>query len=197
MHITRQERHDGPHSSGEQSPLKLSARKVFTVEGVIFPTSESAQGVKGQKGFTLTELLTVIAILGVLAAIAIPAFLSQRERARYRVMEADARGAVGEVQAALDGYHNRLPMVFLTEPEKGTCFEHATASNQSNKSCAVIYPGYPARSYSTLADVMDALATHYNTGREKNPLRRCRPALLLRRLHGHRHLRLGGPSGNL
>lgn len=55
----------------------------------------------GKKGFTLAELLIVVAIIAVLVAISIPIFSAQLEKSREATDAANIRSAYAEVSADL------------------------------------------------------------------------------------------------
>lgn len=52
-----------------------------------------------KKGFTLAELLVVVAIIGVLVAVSIPIFTSQLKKARIATNQANARAAYAAAAA--------------------------------------------------------------------------------------------------
>jgi type IV pilus assembly protein PilA len=78
-----------------------------------------------EKGFTLIELLVVILIIGILAAIALPAFLGQRAKGQDSAAKSDARNAVSQLES------------FYTEGNTYTGFDQADAGLPAEPQLAV------------------------------------------------------------
>ncbi|MDR2381132.1 MAG: prepilin-type N-terminal cleavage/methylation domain-containing protein, partial [Bifidobacteriaceae bacterium] len=72
-------------------------------------------------GFSLVELLIVVIVMGVLAAIAIPLFIQQRAKAHDAAAQSDLRYIAGEVSAFWTEFgEGRVDLTLQTAPAQYT-----------------------------------------------------------------------------
>jgi prepilin-type N-terminal cleavage/methylation domain-containing protein len=111
---------------------------------------------RGRAGFTLVELMVVISIIGVLAAIALPTFTGRQGKAFDARVRQDARNAAtGEEAYYLDTLTyfsgdcsllpgvNISPGVACTATTTGSGFEIATSHPRATVACTFASVGSP------------------------------------------------------
>ena len=108
---------------------------------------------RGQIGFSLIELLTVIGIIAILAVIAIPVYLGQREKAQDAAAKSVVRNAMIAVETAYADTHDfsAIADADLTATEPSIAFvdsaNAATAPTSDAESNEVNWRGTDATTY--------------------------------------------------
>ena len=101
----------------------------------------------------------VIAIVGILATIAAPVLLGQRDKAKVRAVVSGAKGAVSEIQAILDAFVYEEPYILSNPSGQEICAEYVDASPE--KKCQAFYNQSASYTYTVINDVVDQLLNHY------------------------------------
>jgi type II secretory pathway pseudopilin PulG len=109
------------------------------------------------------EVLIVVLVIGILAAIAIPAFLGQKEKAKVRVMETTSKTVERELRMIMNHYSRMSPIVFSTSPGQQDCFQHIDAKDKLT--CGRVYPDAPlAGTYQDVKDIIGLYVLQVNDG---------------------------------
>jgi prepilin-type N-terminal cleavage/methylation domain-containing protein len=102
------------------------------------------------RGFTIIELMIVVVIIGILAAISIPKFVNTKEKAYLASMKADLRNLVTAEEAYIAEfytYSSNLGTTYQTSAGVTVTLQNVSASgwaataahNGTAKGCAIFY----------------------------------------------------------
>ena len=126
---------------------------------------------RSQKGFTLIELMIVVVIIGILAAIAIPNFIAMQNRAK----EGSVKANMHTLQLAAEDYGVQNDGVYTADAEAATTaglgallpssfknpFTGGTTANNAYEDRAV-NQGAPENAVKGIVSYSDSSTTSYN-----------------------------------
>lgn len=86
---------------------------------------------KNKKGFTLVELMIVIAIIGILAIVLIPQASKMRENAKLSGVDANARMVQAQIEAVIDDSNNATDVQTALKTRLGASIKNPFDTNQT------------------------------------------------------------------